>query len=66
MTVLEGIPEICSGVILLFVFALQLQWFPAAGAETAYGEPGFLGHVADVGHHSGTPLMHIGDGLFSG
>ncbi|MBT3259966.1 MAG: ABC transporter permease, partial [Deltaproteobacteria bacterium] len=31
MTVLEGIPEICTGVILLFVFALQLQWFPAAG-----------------------------------
>jgi peptide/nickel transport system permease protein len=42
MTVLEGIPEICTGVILLFVFALQLQWFPAAGAETAYGETDLL------------------------
>ncbi|EFK07760.1 ABC transporter, permease protein [delta proteobacterium NaphS2] len=56
MTVLEGIPEICTGVILLFVFALQLQWFPTAGAETAYGEPGFLGHMADVVRHLALPL----------
>ena len=56
MTVLEGIPEISTGVILLFVFALQLQWFPAAGAETAYGEMDFLAHVADVGRHLALPL----------
>ena len=66
MTVLEGIPEICSGVILLFVFALQLQWFPAAGAETAYGEPGFLGHVADVGHHLALPLCTLVMAYFPG
>lgn len=59
MTVLEGIPEICTGVILLFVFALQLQWFPAAGAETAYAEKNFLAHVADVGQHLALPLCTL-------
>ncbi len=66
MTVLEGIPEICSGVILLFVFALQLQWFPAAGAETAYGETGFLAHVADVARHLALPLCTLVLAYFPG
>ena len=66
MTVLEGIPEICTGVILLFVFALQLQWFPAAGAETAYGEKDFPGPRGGCGIPSGAPPMHLGAGLFSG
>ena len=66
MTVLEGIPEICTGVILLFVFALQLQWFPAAGAETAYGEKDFLAHLADVGHHLALPLCTLVLAYFPG
>jgi len=66
MTALEGIPEICTGVILLFVFALQLQWFPAAGAETAYGEKDFLAHVVDVGHHLALPLCTLVLAYFPG
>jgi len=66
MTVLEGIPEICTGVILLFVFALQLQWFPAAGAETAYAEKNALAHVADVGHHLALPLCTLVLAYFPG
>lgn len=66
MTVLEGIPEICTGVILLFVFALQLQWFPAAGAETAYGEMDFMSHVVDVGHHLALPLCTLVLAYFPG
>ena len=66
MTVLEGIPEICSGVILLFVFALQLQWFPAAGAETAYAEKNFLAHAVDVGHHLALPLCTLVLAYFPG
>ena len=66
MTVLEGIPEICSGVILLFVFALQLQWFPAAGAETAYAEKNFLAYVVDVGHHLVLPLCTLVLAYFPG
>ncbi len=66
MTVLEGIPEICTGVILLFVFALQLQWFPAAGAETAYAEKNALAHLADVGHHLALPLCTLVLAYFPG
>ena len=66
MTVLEGIPEICTGVILLFVFALQLQWFPAAGAETAYGEMNFSAHVVDVAHHLALPLLTLVMAYFPG
>ena len=66
MTALEGIPEICTGVILLFVFALQLHWFPAAGAETAYAEKGFLAHVVDVGHHLALPLCTLVLAYFPG
>ena len=32
MTILEGVPEIGTGVMLLLVFALYLGWLPAAGA----------------------------------
>jgi len=66
MTVLEGIPEICSGVILLFVFALQLQWFPAAGAETAYAQKGFAAYLVDVGRHLVLPLCTLVLAYFPG
>ena len=58
-TVLEGIPEICTGVVLLFIFALKLQWFPAAGAETAYAEGGLFTRVIDVLHHLALPLCTL-------
>ncbi len=58
-TVLEGIPEICTGVILLFVFALNLQWFPAAGAETAYAQGDFLSRLTDILHHLALPLCTL-------
>lgn len=66
MTVLEGIPEICTGVILLFVLSLKLQWFPAAGAETAYGETGFWIRTADVAHHLALPLFTLVLAYFPG
>ncbi len=66
MTVLEGIPEICTGVILLFVFALQLQWFPAAGAETAYGQKDFMTYLVDIGHHLTLPLCTLVLAYFPG
>jgi len=66
MTVLEGIPEISTGVILLVVFALHLQWFPAAGAETAYADAGFMGRFVDVGHHLALPLATLVLAYFPG
>jgi len=59
MTVLEGIPEISTGIILLVVFALKLQWFPAAGAETAYAEVSLLARLATISHHLALPLTTL-------
>jgi len=59
MTFLEGIPEISTGVILLVIFALNLRWFPAAGAETTYANVSFTAWVADVGRHLGLPKRRI-------
>lgn len=66
MTIIEGIPEISTGVILLVLFALNLQWFPAAGAETAYAEVSFWARLADVGHHLALPLATLVLAYFPG
>lgn len=59
MAVLEGIPEICTGVLLLAVFSYWLGWFPAAGAETAYTEMSFWGKVKDIGWHLALPMITL-------
>jgi len=66
MTVLEGIPEISTGIILLMVFALNLQWFPAAGADTAYAEASISAHLATIGHHLVLPLATLVLAYFPG
>jgi len=66
MIVLEGIPEISTGVILLVIFALNLQWFPAAGAETAYADLSFFSRLVDVAHHLALPLATLVLSYFPG
>jgi peptide/nickel transport system permease protein len=66
MTVLEGIPELCSGVLLLLVFALHLGWFPAAGAQTAYGDHTVMQQAADILHHLALPLITLVLAYFPG
>ena len=66
MTVLEGIPEISTGIILLVIFALNLQWFPAAGADTAYAESSIWVRLATVGHHLILPLTTLVLAYFPG
>jgi peptide/nickel transport system permease protein len=66
MTVLEGVPEIGTGVALLLVFALYLGWFPAAGAETAYAVHSPWGKVCDVAHHLALPLATLVLAYFPG
>jgi peptide/nickel transport system permease protein len=66
MTVLEGVPEISTAVILLVVFALHLEWFPAAGAETAYAEVSLWARLADVGYHLALPLATLVLAYFPG
>jgi peptide/nickel transport system permease protein len=59
MTLLEGVPEISTAVVLLFVFALQLSWFPVAGGETAYAGFGFFQRVVNILHHLSLPLVTL-------
>ena len=66
MTILEGIPEISTGIILLVVFAFHLQWFPAAGADTAYAEASIWAQLATVGHHLVLPLATLVLAYFPG
>ena len=58
-TVLQGMPEISTGVILLAIFALNLQWFPAAGAETAYAQISFGERLVDAARHLVLPLATL-------
>jgi peptide/nickel transport system permease protein len=66
MTILEGVPEIGSGVLLLLIFALQLGWFPAAGAETAYAEHSAGQRLWDLIHHLALPLITLVLAYFPG
>ncbi|MDY6790665.1 MAG: ABC transporter permease [Thermodesulfobacteriota bacterium] len=59
MTLLEGIPEISTGVIFMFIFALNLQWFPVGGAETAYATISLWERITDIGHHLALPLATL-------
>lgn len=59
MAVLEGIPEICTGVLLLAVFSYSLGWFPAAGAETAYAHMSLWAKLKDIAWHLAMPMLTL-------
>lgn len=59
MTVLEGLPEIATGVALLLVFALHAGWFPASGAQTVYARLSLWPWMLDVLHHLALPLATL-------
>lgn len=66
MTVLQGVPEIGTGVILLFFFSLNLGWFPAAGGETTYADFSTGRQVIDLLHHLALPFMTLFLAYFPG
>ena len=66
MTMMEGAPEICTGVALLLIFALYLGWFPSSGAETAYAMHAPLDRLLDVAHHLVLPLSTLVLAYFPG
>ncbi len=66
MTVLQGIPEIGTGVILLMVFAFYLGWFPAVGGETAYAELSGLARFTDILKHLALPFTTLFLAYFPG
>lgn len=59
MGILEGVPEIGTGVLLLYVFALRLEWFPAAGAKTAYAQMVSWEWIVDLLHHFALPFVTL-------
>jgi peptide/nickel transport system permease protein len=59
MAVLEGFPEIATGVVLLFVFSFQLGWFPSAAAETAYAQVSVWERAGDIGRHMVLPWVTL-------
>ena len=66
MTVLEGMPEIATGVALLLIFALNLRWFPASGAETAYALHSPIEWASDLAWHLVLPLSTLVLAYFPG
>ncbi|MBS0002885.1 MAG: ABC transporter permease [Thioalkalivibrio sp.] len=59
MTVLQGVPEIGTGVLLLMVFAYHLGWLPAGGGATLYVDHGFAERALDVLRHLALPLATL-------
>jgi peptide/nickel transport system permease protein len=66
MSILEGLPEIATGVILLFAFSLRLGWFPAGGAETAYTSMSSWESALNRIHHLILPLATLVLAYFPG
>ncbi|MFP5375372.1 MAG: ABC transporter permease, partial [Acidimicrobiia bacterium] len=60
-------PTFLLGSLLLFVFAVQLDWLPPGGAKTPFsGSFGVVERVVDVGRHLLLPLLVLSVGLTVG
>ncbi len=59
MTILQGVPELGTAVILLLIFGLYLGWFPAAGGETAYADYSAGRQLIDILQHLALPYVTL-------
>lgn len=60
-------PTFLLGSLLLFLFAVKLDWLPLAGAETPFLTPAGIGErVIDVGTHLLLPATVLAVGLTAG
>ena len=66
MTILQGIPELGIGVVLLLFLAYRLAWFPAGGGETAYVIYSSGRWLLDLSHHLVLPLTTLFLAYFPG
>jgi peptide/nickel transport system permease protein len=66
MTILEGIPEIGTGVMLLMLFAYHTGWLPAQGGETAYASVSGIWRIMDILRHLLLPLATLFLAYFPG
>ena len=58
--VFTSIPPILSGLLLMWIFAAKLRWFPLTGAYGLTVEPGWSwGFVTSVLHHGFLPALSI-------
>lgn len=61
---LLNIPEFFLASMVLFVFAVQLDWFPLAGARTPFlVDASAVDQVLDIGHHLVLPAAVLAVGL---
>jgi len=64
---LNSIPYYVFGLLLLFVFAIQLGWFPDSGRLSLGIEPGFtLTFLLDALHHAALPALSFAFTAFGG
>jgi peptide/nickel transport system permease protein len=66
MTILQGVPELGIGVVLLLFFAFRLGWFPASGGETAYVNFTTGQWMLDLSRHLVLPLSTLFLAYFPG
>lgn len=63
---LRNFPAFFLGSIVLFVFAVQLGWFPLTGSHTRFAEQGPVETVLDVAHHLALPATVVAIGFAGG
>lgn len=66
MAVMQGIPEIATGVVLLVVFSYNLGWFPTEGGVTAFADHDVWRRVSDIAHHLALPFLTLFLAYFPG
>lgn len=64
---LRNIPEFFLGSMVLFLFAVRLDWFPLSGARTPFRSDASLAErILDVAHHLVLPAAVLAVGLTAG
>ncbi|SHN85650.1 ABC transporter permease [Desulfitobacterium chlororespirans] len=60
MVIVAEIPSFLLGVLFLFVFAAQLQWFPLSGGSTVFASFASRGEqLGDLLHHAALPVLTL-------
>ncbi|MCP4320282.1 MAG: ABC transporter permease [Alteromonadales bacterium] len=59
MLVIQAVPQVVTAMLLLFVFAISLQWFPTSYAYTPGVTPDWTSwtFLKDVAYHAALPLL---------
>lgn len=66
LTLFLGVSNVATyfiATVALVVFAVDLHWFPIAGAQTAFATYGPLGEIVDVLHHLALPALVLSLGF---